>query len=136
MHAAFEEVMQSSPAGIPGPRDALVRCVEACSGCELACLACADACLSEEHIGMLRRCIRLNHACADICAMTARLLPRAELSSGVLRAQLEVCAAICEECQAECAQHGKMHSHCASCAEMCERCAKACHEVLRSLASS
>jgi hypothetical protein len=37
---------------------------------------CADACLGEEKVEMLRRCIRLNLDCADVCNATGRMLSR------------------------------------------------------------
>ncbi len=45
----------------------LWRCVDACE-------YCADSCLDENDIKMMVPCIRLDRACAEVCATTARLL--------------------------------------------------------------
>ena len=55
---------------------ALARCIDACVECAQACTACADACLSEEMVAELTKCIRTNLDCADLCAVTARVLSR------------------------------------------------------------
>jgi hypothetical protein len=97
----------------------------------LTCTSCADACLGEKGVQNLVRCIRLNLDCADICAVTARLLTRqTEPPLALLRRQLEVCEAACQACEAECDQHAHHHEHCRVCAEACRRCAEACHALL------
>lgn len=57
-------------------RDVLARCIDACGQCAGTCTSCADACLSEEMVAELRKCIRLNLDCADICSATGRVLIR------------------------------------------------------------
>jgi hypothetical protein len=136
MHAAFENVMRTNPARRGIIRESAIACIEACSGCELACLACADACLAEPLVDMLRRCIQLNQACADICALTARITTRDTASMDVLRLQLQACAAICAQCRAECEKHAKSHEHCGHCAQMCSRCEEACQTLIAAVGAS
>jgi hypothetical protein len=111
-----------------------VDCIAACVECAAACVACADACLLEQNVAALRRCIRLNQDCADLCAATARVLSR--LSDGDIRAlrhQLEACALICATCGAECRQHAQHHEHCKVCADVCRRCEEQCRKAVRTL---
>jgi len=112
----------------------LADCMEACAACELACLACADACLDEADFVSLRRCIRLDLDCADICAATARLLSRRiDSDAKMLRWVVEACARACATAGAECHEHAGHHEHCRVCAEACRLCAERCGRVLREL---
>ena len=112
----------------------LVDCMEACVACELACLVCADACLAEGDLIALRRCIRLDLGCADICATTARFLTRrVDRDEKLLRAIVEACARACATCGAECLLHAAHHDHCRLCAESCRLCAERCGRLLREL---
>ena len=91
--------------------DALNACVAACEHCSTACLQGAD-------VQMMARCIRLTRDCADVCALTARLVARGSDNAALL---LQACAESCRACAEECAQHA--HRHCHECAEACRRCA-------------
>ncbi len=105
-------------------------CVEACFECAFTCTACADACLAEPHVDMLRRCIRLNLDCADLCLATGRALSRrTEGEWNVLRLAIEACAAACDACARECERHAEMHEHCRVCAEACRRCLEQCRRA-------
>jgi hypothetical protein len=53
------EMVETFPGQGAAALAELVTCIDACVECAQACTACADACLSEEHVGELRRCIRL-----------------------------------------------------------------------------
>src|SRR5919106_2462718 len=54
-------------------------------------------------IGELRRCIRLNLDCADVCSMTASVLSRQlEPELGLIRSVLQACAEACRVCGGEC----------------------------------
>lgn len=111
--------------------DVLVNCIDSCFECEQCCVSCADACLGEDKLDKLRRCIRLNLDCADICGATGRALSRqTETEPGLLRAQLEACRIACQTCGDECDQHADQHEHCRTCADCCRRCAEACEELL------
>lgn len=112
-------------------RDVLTRCIEECFGCAMTCTSCADACLSEESVEDLRKCIRLNLDCADVCDTTGRVLTRqTEYDAPTSKAQLEACREICRTCAEECERHADMHDHCRHCAEACRRCEQACDELL------
>jgi hypothetical protein len=130
----IEQMMSTTPNKPAADKNDLADCVDACVACELACIACADACLGEEHVAMLRKCIRLNLDCADICVTTGRLLSRLfETDADILRAQLEACARACASCGTECHRHGSMHAHCKVCGAACVRCEEACRKVLQEL---
>lgn len=110
--------------------DALTSCAEVCS-------ACADACLAEDHVAKLRACISLNQDCADVCAVTARLLIRqTEMPGAVVHAQLHACVVACQACADECERHAGMHDHCRICAETCHRCQEQCNYLLGEISAS
>lgn len=111
--------------------DVLSACIDACFACTQACTACADACLAEERLENLRRCIRLDLDCADVCDATARVLSRqSELESDHPLDLVRACASACRACADECGRHADMMEHCRLCAEACRACEKACAEVL------
>ena len=102
--------------------------------CAQACTACADACLSEDSVAELRKCIRTDLDCADICETTARVLSRhTGYDANITRAVLEACATTCHSCGDECDAHAGHHEHCRVCAQACRRCEDACRELLTSL---
>jgi hypothetical protein len=79
----------------------------------------------------LRRCIRLNLDCAEICAATGAVLSRQTMpDTSLIRAQLAACAEACRVCAEECERHAEMHEHCRVCAECCRRCEKACRALV------
>ena len=92
--------------------------LDALNACVAACEHCATACLQEADVQMMARCIRLTRDCADVCALTARLVARGSDHTAHL---LPACAESCRACAEECAQHA--HRHCQECAEACRRCA-------------
>jgi hypothetical protein len=115
-------------------RHVLASCIEACVECAQSCTACADACLSEEQVSELRKCIRLDLDCADICDVTGRVLTRqTEYDAPTSKAQLESCKEICATCAEECERHAEHHEHCRVCAEACRRCESACQELLSAM---
>jgi hypothetical protein len=134
---AIIEMIRTYPADLGGvDRAALARCIEECLVCGQACTACADACLSEsdDHLPMLRKCIRSDDDCADICQTTARVLSRhTGYDANITRAVLEACVTVCRSCGDECENHAAQHEHCRVCAEACRRCEQACRELLSSL---
>jgi hypothetical protein len=114
--------------------EALARCVQQCFICSLTCTSCADACLAEERFEELRRCIRLNLDCADVCTATGRLLARQTSSEPQLvQSTLDNCAQFCRACAEECERHGDHHEHCRLCAEACRQCEQACEQLRSSI---
>lgn len=112
--------------------------LRAIATCAETCIACADACLGEpEHLEHLRRCIRLDLDCADICQATARVLGRQTETAGeVVHAQLHACIVACQACADECESHADMHDHCRICAEACRHCQERCNFLLGEISSS
>lgn len=111
--------------------DALVQCIDACFDCLQSCTTCADACLGEATAAALRRCIRLNLDCADVCDATGRILSRmSEPDLSLIQAQLRACTEACRLCGAECEKHAGHHEHCRVCAEACRRCETACRVLV------
>ncbi len=117
-----------------GTMNALVSCIEECYSCAQSCTTCADACLNEPDVDSLRRCIRLNLDCADVCATTGRMLSRqTEPDTGMLRRMVEVCAIACRACGDECQKHAQHHEHCRVCAEACRQCEQACMHLMQAM---
>jgi hypothetical protein len=111
-------------------RDVLGECIEACALCEFACVSCADACLGQPALESVRRCIRLNLDCADLCALTSHLVSRAfSAEPKLVQAQLEICASLCQVCEVECRKLGTVHDHCQICAHACSHCEALCREA-------
>ena len=111
-------------------RDALARCIAECFECSQTCTACADACLSEEGVAELRKCIRLDLDCADLCAVTARVITRqTESDVRVIRAAIITCRVACQVCAEECERHAAAMVHCKVCAEACRTCERACEAL-------
>jgi hypothetical protein len=128
------EMVKAYPAEINLDRELLARCVDACIACAQACTACADARLSEEMIDELRKCIRSDLDCADICEVTGRVLSRhTGYDANLTRSVLQACAQACKSCGDECQSHAEMHEHCRICAEACRTCEQACQEVLAAI---
>lgn len=130
-----QQMLEAYPANLGGiDQDRLAACIDACNACAQACTACADACLAEDMVEQLRKCIRTDLDCADICATTGRVLSRRTgYDANLTRAVLQACATACRTCGDDCAQHAEMHDHCRICADACRACEQACTELLDSL---
>jgi hypothetical protein len=126
---AVSEMLRTHPQGLLS--EDLSYCIDACFDCYETCISCADACLAEEDVGQLKRCIRLNLDCADVCNATAKMLTRRNhFDLAFARPQIEACIAICSSCAEECSRHAGMHEHCRVCADACRRCEQACRQFL------
>lgn len=131
MQTTIEQMLSSTPNRATIDGETLAACLRACGACEIACRSCADACLGEQDINPLRRCIRLNLDCAALCDATVDVASRTySVDAAFLRAQIELCARICETCAAECDKHAHHHEHCKVCAEACRTCAEACRAAM------
>lgn len=129
-----EPMLETHPWEGNVDRRALAECIEACFECAQSCTSCADACLSEEQVGELRKCIRLNLDCTDVCDAAGRVLTRqTEYDAPTSKALLQACRETCATCAEECEQHAEMHEHCRVCAEACRRCASSCEELLAAM---
>jgi hypothetical protein len=134
MDETITAMMGSYPAEIRTDRELLAACVAACAECAAACTACADACLSEEMVSELRKCIRTDLDCADVCETTGRVLSRhTGYDANLTRAVLQACVQACRSCADECERHAGMHEHCRICAAACRRCEDACDRVLAAI---
>ena len=123
-------IFATHPAPASDAGDEAFALVAAASECAAVCTACADACLEEDDPAALRACIRTDLDCADLCAVTARLISRPGTQDGdTLRGQLDACAAACRACAAECDRHAGSMEHCRVCAEACRACAEVCDRM-------
>jgi hypothetical protein len=123
-------MFQTHPAPASDAGDEAFALVQAAAECTYTCTTCADACLEEDDPAAMRKCIRLNHDCAGICSVTAKLIARpGAQDQTLLRAQLDACATACRACAAECERHAEHMEHCRICAEACRECAEACDRM-------
>jgi len=128
------EMIDAYPAEINLDRGMIADAVQATIECAQTCTACADACLSEDQLEQLRKCIRSDLDCADICGTTARVLSRhTGYDANITRAQLQACIQACHSCGEECEAHAGKHEHCRICAQTCRRCAEVCQSLLEQI---
>jgi len=102
------------------------RCIDACIRCVVAVEHCAAAFLAREEPGFAAA-IAASRDCADVCALTARLLAR---RSGLSDALCRLCVAACEACALECEKHIDIHTPCRASVDSCRECAAQCGRVL------
>ena len=127
----LEALLKTHPHGDDRLRGVRAAAARILSDCAAACTVCADACLSEEHASQLRRCIRIDLECADICALASRTIMRHdEAEAALLRPMIAVCVAACQLCRDECERHAHAHEHCRLCAIACRDAMRACNEFL------
>jgi hypothetical protein len=127
---ATVEMLKAGPNEAMADAGPLAACIGDCLDCAAVCTACADACLGEEMVDSLRRCIRLDLDCADLCETTARLLGRQqEPPRQLIRQLVAVMATMCRICAEECNKHAQMHAHCRICADACRRCERSCQSL-------
>ena len=130
----ISQMLRTSPRRSIFEVEALARCISECLACAQSCTACADAGLAEPDIDLLRRCIRLNLDCADLCATTALMLSRQlEPDRELTRRLIELQAFSCQLCGDECERHAERHEHCRLCSQACRRCEEACRALLKTV---
>ena len=105
----------------------LHRAAQAAMDCSLACSACADSDLSRDAAAMAT-CIRTCTDCADLCAVTAKMLSRPSPRGDAWQKVVLACAALCAECAEECGSHD--HLCCQECAATCRECQQACQQLI------
>ena len=132
--AYARRMLETYPRDFNVDTGVIAQAIEAVYACEQACTACADACLSEHEVDPLRKCIRLDLDCADICVTTGRVLSRqTEYDAHITQRLLETCIQACTSCADECERHASMHEHCRVCAEACRNSVEACEALLSAM---
>ncbi len=130
------DMLASHPHPVQDEDGLLADVISSLHTCVLTCTSCADACLAESMVDELRRCIRLNLDCSDVCHATAELLSRqTEPDWSLISQQLRACATACRVCGDECQRHADMHEHCRICAEACRHCEQMCNRMLEAISS-
>lgn len=125
------DMLDASPAPVALDATDLAAAIDACLTCVQTCTSCADADLAEEDVDAMRSCIALDQTCADVCAVTARVLSRPAHSNHVVTHRLlQACVRACTDCADECGRHAEHHRHCAICAKACRVCVGACNVLL------
>ena len=114
----------------------LAFCIAASTVCAQTCVSCTDAALSGPDFILLRPCSKAAQDCADICALTAKLLLRVTAHNReVLRCQVQACMAACRRCRIECERHVSVLEFCGVCSTACGVCEQSCSELAPVLAS-
>ena len=114
----------------------LAFCIAASTVCSQTCVACTEAALSGADFAMLRSCSKAAQDCADICALTAKLLLRAtDCNQEVIRCQMEASMAACRRCRIECERHVSVLEFCDVCTSACLVCEQSCAELVAALES-
>lgn len=130
------QMLDTHPLSTTIDQQLLSDAIATLTACADSCTACADACLAEEQVENLRRCIRLNLDCAQLCRTTAALLVRqTEPDLEVVRATVRACVLARHSCGDECERHADSHAHCRVCADACNHCADTCERILEAFAS-
>jgi hypothetical protein len=122
--------LASSPAGRAEDKKPIDReaCSRVCSGCALDCEACNAECAKRVANGekKMYNSQRMSRDCADVCALTARVLAR---RGPTWRVMCDACARSCEACAKICSDN-KDCECCTTCVKTCRACAKACRDLL------
>lgn len=112
----------------------LAFCIAASTTCAQVCMSCTDAALSTPDFAALRRCARTADDCADICALTAKLLLRTRgRDHMVILDILRGCVSACRICREECERHATVLQFCSVCVAACRVCEQSCAELAPSL---
>ncbi|NJC72459.1 four-helix bundle copper-binding protein [Planosporangium thailandense] len=132
--AVTRQVLDTMTVGIRPEvgSETLAAAIDAMLECEEAVNTCAAAMVTEDDVRELREAIIRDMNCADVVAVTRRVLTRAN-DTALLVAQLQACVAACEHSAELCGRHAGHHEHCRLCSQATRRCADACGQVLRDL---
>jgi hypothetical protein len=125
----LEDLLQTHPRAHPRLLPSVAKAAQALADCAAACTVCADACLAEDAVAHLRRCIRTDVDCAEICLAGSHLLLRqTETDPRLVREMLHACVMACQVCADECELHD--HEHCVNCAALCRVAQEACNLLI------
>jgi hypothetical protein len=124
-------MLEASPVGVPADVGEVGAAIDACLQCVQSCTSCNDADLAEDNVAEMTTCIALCLTCADVCAVTARVLSRtAHRDDFVVHRLLQACVRSCTNSADECHRHVPHHRHCAICENVCRACIEACNALL------
>ncbi len=128
--AQSDAVAATTPAALTGEdsdlRSALMQAVSDCLRDGEVCLAQCLRLLGTGNPAMAE-CSKNVNSMLSVCGAVPTL---AAADSPHLRSLLQVCAAICDDCEAACRPHAGHHPECAACADSCLRCSAACRALL------
>jgi hypothetical protein len=125
------DMLEALPIAVPADIGAVAAAIDACLKCVQSCTSCSDADLAENGVAELATCSTLCQTCADVCAVTARVLSRAaHWDHFVVHRLLQACVRSCTSSADECRRHAPHHRHCAICEKVCRACIEACNALL------
>jgi hypothetical protein len=130
------EMLQAQPeAPKPEVLGPLAAFVDSALACAQACTSCASIGIAGPDAVDLADCIGVCLDCADLCAVTARILsrPLADARRGSLVALVQACAGLCELSARQCFRHEVHHQASAQCMTACRACLEAAERLLEVL---
>ena len=116
------------------PNELLASVTVALAASEEATTVCATGMRSAKDAEELRTAISRDLDCADVTAVTRRILAR-DTGTGrvLLTAQVEACIIACQESNEECSRHADHHDHCRLCSQATAEALNVCRELLQTL---
>lgn len=102
-------------------------CIQACVACYQECIRCLSHCLVMGGIHSHAYHIKGLMECAQICNTCATLL---QLEGKYSDELCQLCARVCEDCEASCLSFGRDDSLMLDCAEACRICADQCRKMI------
>ena len=114
------------------PNELLASVTVALAASEEASTVCATGMLCGKDAEELRTAISRDLDCADVTAVTRRILAR-DTDRVLLTAQIEACIIACQESNEECSRHADQHDHCRLCSQATAEAVDACRELLQTL---
>lgn len=88
---------------------------------------CIQHCLDYFGDASLAECAASVQQMLPVCSTLSQL---ATFESPHLKAYIQACIAICQDCEKACRVHADTHKPCMDCAEACKQCIEACNKVL------
>jgi hypothetical protein len=107
-------------------------CIQNCEECHHICLETLNHCLhmggkhvEPDHIRLLNDCIQMCHTSCDF------MLRESPFHGQVCN----VCAMVCERCEADCMRVDSNDQQMRACADACHRCAQSCRQMAAMMAA-
>lgn len=113
---------------LPKYHEVIESCVESASSCWIS----ADAFIGERDYATLSRAINACLSCAEVCAVTVKLLAASESATPQeIEENLLKCQQACLNCIEEITGHCNDHEHCLICVKSCQQFLKVCENYLK-----
>lgn len=102
------------------------QCIQDCLACYQECLSCIPHCLTQGGKHAETKHITLMMECAEMCNMSASFM---QLKGQFAYEHCQLCANVCEACEASCRSVDPNDSMMQRCADACRKCADSCRSM-------